>query len=479
MNNIEEKQKAINEICKKNSNWKSLFLNLLDQDNDVDIDIMLESFQIYIKHKHLLKDYITIELLKSLSKGEKDNLAEAFFDEVKDCLLKRKKENFIKSLKTEGYKYLFNEKVEDRINVILDNKISIESMKKQFFNKLFKYKHPKELLKGLVEFQNKNINWNMSHYKEIITSLNVEILEEKEDYLMIEVKDYQACKELGSQAWCIVRSENTFKSYTRDLQRQVIVLDFNLPVENSHSLIGITVNMMGRIKYSYLKNDRSTPNIEKYKFNPLSDDQIKFYLSNLDDNAAFQSVIHMGMDDYIHDYLVHKNVDSSFYDNYALKFAIKNNNLNLVRIIISHDKYKSSYKNNHALKYAIKTNNVDLVKEIISSDKYQPSKSNNEFDIALESKNLKIITLLLKDKGFNKDISANISLARSATKGYLEVVKILMTNDKNDLSYCNHTALRGALHYKHIDVIKFIMSQEGYYQSLDSRLKEEVETLVG
>lgn len=117
--------------------------------------------------------------------------------------------------------------------MILDNNISINTLKKQFFNKILKFKNSNDLLVSLKEFKNNNISWTKSFYLNKIkdNNLNVDIYEYNLDNtLLLEVKDYNACQTLGPQAWCIVYSEEYFNDYKIELNRQYIYIYFNFNI---------------------------------------------------------------------------------------------------------------------------------------------------------------------------------------------------------------------------------------------------------
>lgn len=447
MNN---KNFSIIDLCKKHPSWKNLFTKIIKTSEEkVDEKMLCESFNLYIKHKNLLKKEVTIELSKKMFKDDKDKFVENFFDHISKTIFEKQKNNFIKSLKTKGYKHLFNEDVEEKISNILDNKITIQAMKHQFFNKFLYYKNTKDLLKGLSEFQSKNINWNLEYFKKLIKELNANIIQEAQNKIIVEIKNYEACKVLGSSSWCIVNSIRMYESYTRDLRRQLIILDFNLPIEDNESMIGVTVDIKGGVVSSHLKNDwRTNPDLlREYSFPEI--ENLKEHLTEMECDKAFVSIIKMKMDNFIEEW------------------------------IMKYDIFNPSIDKNYALRWAIKNQKIEVVKKIINNKKYYSSKENADLYFAIEYGDENISNVLFEnaDKGvFN--IEYNMALARCATKGYEFLFKKMKQHPKADLNFCNHSALQGAIYYKRLNIIKEIKKDQDYINRLDLKLKEKINQYI-
>lgn len=71
----------------------------------------------------------------------------------------------------------------------------------------------------------------------------------------IVVVDFEAAKNLGSQSWCLSRSENYFDSYTGDDSVQYFYFDFSKISKDNKSMIGFTINKYGELTNSHIKND--------------------------------------------------------------------------------------------------------------------------------------------------------------------------------------------------------------------------------
>ena len=406
-----KKQKKIETLFKKHPQWKFLFLSYLDIDENLSIKELENTFSLIISYKSIFKNLIH-DAKNFLELNDNRSILERLSDKVTADIHHHKKEPFIKSLKTEKYQHLFNEKVEQEIHTILDNKISINSLKHQFFNKLAKYKNSSELIESLQSFKNKNIQWNREYYENLIkeNNLNVEILNDQNGYMMIQVNDYKACKLLGSQSWCIVQDENTFLRYTDDYKRQFIALNFNQPIENSTSMIGFTVNINGKIYSSYLKNDKKTPNKikEQFKFNPFSKQKIDNILKEKTNQEAFNFICRYGLIYFYDEYINKKEVDPSVLKNYAIIWASKNGHFDIVNRLLDDPRVDPSDKYNHAIRLASENGHFDIVNRLLGDTRVDPSDNNNE-SIFLASKygHLDIVNRLLEDNRVNPSDNYN------------------------------------------------------------------------
>lgn len=247
------------------------------------------TFSRYLKYKNVLRTKVTPEIVESLIKQRLERASgmdlyfdispiEVFNDIVEEEIHNHKKDSFIKSLKTESYKHLFSNEIENEIKIILDNKITPETLKNMFFKKIARYRNHDELLIDLINFKYKCLGWNEEFYINKIKekNLNAKILEKQGDYFIIEVFDYESCKELAPSAWCITQSEMYFDMYKKSINRQLIALNFSMKIENNESIIGLTASFDGEIQASYLKNDHETPQekIKEFKFKALSDESV-------------------------------------------------------------------------------------------------------------------------------------------------------------------------------------------------------------
>lgn len=498
------KQKQIRNFTKKNPKWKEIFLEWLDNDEDLNVERLQSIFDTLFKYKDLLKNDITIDYAKALTTIHFDkkpnilsrlftrsdqDIVEVFSDNIDSLLHTKQKNNFIKSLKTKNYSHLFNNKVEAEINTILDNKITIPAMKSQFFKKLASFKTSKDLLISLKAFKIKNTNWNESYYLSKIQKdkININIISSLDNTLMIEVKDYDACKAMGSQAWCIVKHKSSFDSYTQDLQRQLIYFDFKLPVEDNNSIIGFTVLPNGSVKNSHLKNDDRTPEsiINDFKFQEASNEIIHKYLTSISPTLAFKYIMKNDLVDHYDlfdeqnselvnntynifsdDIVKENNRDNNkfklekFSDNnptFRIGYVSKIGSIKLLEKFLKEGKDDPSHQNNWAIRAASSAGQCDIVRLLIKDSRVDPSDNNNEsLKLAIQNKDTETVRVLLNDVRVLNLIKGNDELLLANEYNATEIFKIFLKHEKTDVSKDDNFIFIDSIkkqRFKHIEML--------------------------
>jgi hypothetical protein len=469
------KENKIKILAKKNPQWKGVFLLWLQHDDDLDCSQLEITFHTFIKYKHLLSNEITIEYAKSLIHQNKQdkksflhkiktrmsmksqsnsiykfNIIEAFDDKIQSILNIKKKEQFISSLKTKSYSHMFNKEIESEIGIIIDNKISIAALKHQFFNKLAKYNTSAELLASLKDFKSKNVTWNKTDYIKKIKLLNAKIISNKDDKIMIEVLDYEACKDLGSQAWCISTSRYYYDSYNRDLNRQFIFMDFNLPLESNKSMIGFTIDIFGAIKASHLKNDQRTPsNIRSsFSFEDSSDDEkISCYLNGKSKKEAFSIICNKGLIKYYDEYKLKAGEDAIFFycdhfknrnnvpNDYSIVYAVENSQFPMVVKLVNDKNFDITTCDNWLLRCAAKRGDIEIIKFFLENNNVNPSAADNEaLYWALVNKNEEIYDILISDPRINLSSGYSRLLFESIETKDFKIIKKLLNYKKASLT---------------------------------------------
>jgi hypothetical protein len=334
--NIEIKNK-IDAICKKNQNWKKLFYLWFTQNDNLDIDKLELSFLIFLKHKNLLKTTIQPNLFENLS--DVNNMVDFFDDTIKKNIYLLQKESFIKSLKTKKYLHLFNDVIDQEINLLIDNKIDKEMIKKHLFSQLFNYNTSEDLLTDITTFKHNYLNWNKEYYINQINEnrSSTKIIKETPTSIMIQVFGYNSSKSLGSDLWCLSKHRGTFDRYTSNLNRQFFYLDFSKNIIDKTSLIGFTVDMMGGIINSFIKNNTPTDDktLSRFTFSGLDINFIDNYIGNIANyNIALKTICQYKINHLLNKYLNQDDIDITE----AFISALNNNNREAISIILKHKK---------------------------------------------------------------------------------------------------------------------------------------------
>jgi hypothetical protein len=353
------KKNRIDQLCIKHNSWKQLFLSWLESNDNLNIDDLEKSFLHYLKYKHLLKKEITPNSEKNLLKLSIDSSTSVtvlFDDKIKSTLHKENKEQFIKSLKTNKYKYLFNSEVEGKINNILDTNISHQALKSQLFSKIIKYKSAVDFLKDLNEYQIQNKNWNKKYIiNKIKDHSSIQIIEEKDNSLMVQVYGFDGAKHIGSLAWCVAQDRGSFDAYADSFKRQFVYFDFSLPIDDDSSLIGLTVNCQGSITESFLKNNNPLDSSYYFKFNfdQHSIKEITSHIINLtNDNIALSLVCEHELEDLLNTYLDKSDIDVTS----AFCIALRSANVTIIDMFLKHPKSKDIVFNDYMVKLSFKYN---------------------------------------------------------------------------------------------------------------------------
>jgi len=157
------------------------------------------------------------------------------------------------------------------------------SIQKRFFDKIRRYKTINELVAAAEIFLKAEASADSSKFYIAIDNCNkkygsygADLLFDENGLLIVEVKSYQACKDLYSNtSWCIASSQYQWDSYVggdSKFTRQYCVTNFNLPISDNESIIGITIEQDGSPVACHLKNDSNAISTFKRTFEKFERD---------------------------------------------------------------------------------------------------------------------------------------------------------------------------------------------------------------
>jgi len=147
-------------------------------------------------------------------------------------------------------------------NLIKANITYANQIKKFYAKKGGKFKDAKSLYDSTkIEIENIAGGWTLENIKSILAKkkANVEIAYESEDTLVIRIKDFKTCMDLGSQSWCIATSKGQWDSYTQNFEAQYFIYDFTKERSDVKSFIGITMKQDGSVRAAHWSDDSTTP----------------------------------------------------------------------------------------------------------------------------------------------------------------------------------------------------------------------------
>lgn len=401
----DERFLRLRKITSKNNYYLGLLTHYVFNIGE-DIDEVEQVFGLIKKYSLLLKNLnispvemiSTEQYLKTsiyANKAKKyitgDKVYRYFFleeleDVLKEVIIENEKDNFVKKFISNKYKHLVDSKTRElffelkKIGEELgwDLHSKIQSL---LISKLIIFKDSNELnsaLETIIE-QIKG-GWTVDVLSEKVNNLGVDIVYSDDRFVIVDTNENQkVIKELGSPKWCIVYSDNHFKSYTKFPNKQYIIFDTYLDRTDDKSLIGVTIGYskdeLGKYNTGH---DRADSYIsEKY----LKDLDIRKYLKRMDqeeikkniDNLSFDEKIKYGLTEEIKKELESNESTAKSNSNKIITVAIKNKNLDLLKYFV--EKFQpnlndSNYillasENNEILKYVLgKVTDISVLKKV-------------------------------------------------------------------------------------------------------------------
>ena len=119
-----------------------------------------------------------------------------------------------------------------------------------------KWKSSKELYDDLLVKIKELKVWNIGRYIKWYSAFDneiAEILSTENDILVVDLKKYKALKDSSDEgyaanSWCIATNEGTFNSYIGSFNKQYIICNFNLDVDDVNHKIATTLTINDGVK---------------------------------------------------------------------------------------------------------------------------------------------------------------------------------------------------------------------------------------
>ena len=150
-------------------------------------------------------------------------------------------------------------------------------MQDLFFNKIQRYRNLNEVIVAAQNFIKATNNGNMVKFLKAIDDVNkkygemngADIIYDKNDILIIEVRSFHANKDLNSNtSHCIASSSYQWDNYVgsdSNFNKQYYIYNFKLPPSDDKSVIGITIAPEYNIRACHTKSDAGfTTGIKDY-----------------------------------------------------------------------------------------------------------------------------------------------------------------------------------------------------------------------
>jgi len=212
--------------------------------------------------QYLFEENISFEDLKKLA-TELDTLKkknqtidinkfkyEKLLDEIEIVNNKIKINNFINKLPSLQKSFIKKDNIGlDLKNIIL--KLVDKSNIDVFLSKISRYKSYDSLLSAMKVFSKDPKN-DLDNVKDLLQGLESKIIFEKNNIVVIYVKNWEDIKKLAyDTAWCIVSSESMWNTYITKGNKQIIVLNYNLDEYDVKFKIGVTLKPDGSLRAAH------------------------------------------------------------------------------------------------------------------------------------------------------------------------------------------------------------------------------------
>lgn len=207
-------------------------------------------------------------------------------DIIQKRLMKHRYKLLLNNVISNKYKHLINEESKLILKNLIFNDISIDDIKKEFIFKIAKNKSSDDFYISLKKYYETKVDFSYDTILKKITDNNIKH-SVKDNTILAEIENFEQSSFLGSPSWCISYDEYYFKDYKKKLNRIYFLFDFNAIENPQYSMLGITVDALGRIIYSYDKEDycamEYTKKNIKVKFSSISIDEINKKVSSAED----------------------------------------------------------------------------------------------------------------------------------------------------------------------------------------------------
>jgi hypothetical protein len=190
------------------------------------------------------------DFINNFKKEELNDLSQHMKEE-------QKIQTFIKRISSKKHRYLFSDTSYEYVREIIRQDISISKFRSSFSNRISTYKSSKELELSLHKYLRIISGWSKEIWVTKLTELNLKYNEVSNNVLIFEVDDFNTLKQIGSTQWCIATTEKNFNTYLKEDtgRRQIIIYDFNREINDSLSIIGVTLNNYSSPIHAHDKNN--------------------------------------------------------------------------------------------------------------------------------------------------------------------------------------------------------------------------------
>jgi len=183
--------------------------------------------------------------------------------------------------------------------------------------------------------------------------------------------------------------------------------------------------------------------------------------------------------------LMIEGVDPSNQDNHAIKLAVVNGHIQVVKLLLPDLRVNPAAEDNYCIRIASAKGYTDIVELLLQDDRVDPSaKDNYAITIASEKGYIDIVGLLLQDPRVDPSDNNNSAIRAASSKGRLGVVRLLLQDARVDPSDNNNAAILEAIFHKRWNVVRLLAQNQGidndqelFYWAISKNKKYEVNIL--
>lgn len=403
---------------------------------------------------------------------------EQLHDKLNDVVIEQKARRLIKKTYSEKYRYLVDDDTLKIFKLIAEKGVGKEQIKNLFSKKIKRLKTPKENNEALNNFLIKILNWNKESVVKQAENVDAEILSNEGSVLLMEIKNYQQSKELGSGQWCLSYGLDHFINYKEKENTVVFFYDFSKKQEDNSGLVGLVLDKNLKIKNAHWKNDDAMEKEcvefyqkiidKKYKNKKLDNNFLlekkMEYLNIFEGSDAFSGMVLNECKNTecidskikILNLLNNKKYNLNYIDsnNIVELLKFKSNDVKsrllrnkVIKIIENSESIQGT--NQNVINYLFKENEIDIMKKILTKDN-EINNFSGMLSVSIYGKSkdeildfVKVISDIYREKRDNSNILKSdilMGLSSFSMKNFKDDNKILFINEiieifKDDLVY--------------------------------------------
>jgi hypothetical protein len=196
---------------------------------------------------------------------------EAFNDDCAKAVKRQNGRRLMQPIRSKKDLFSIDGKTEDLFVTLAELGVDKQFVKDYIQPKISAFKSPEQLNNMLSKHISNFGFWNQSAQLEKIAENNCHVLSTLDNKIIYEVHNFEACKTMGSDDWCITREEDSFDMYRADVERIIFVFDLNKPYEDNESQTAYIVNAQGKAASGYYKNDDFMDSEKFAQYNTMFD----------------------------------------------------------------------------------------------------------------------------------------------------------------------------------------------------------------